>query len=600
MKKLLQHISMRLLLPVLLVFGLGEIHAQEILFNTQLSSKTVQAGVRFKVTFNLQNTKGRIIPPNFSDFQIIFGPSSSQSYNYINGKSSSSQSVAYILVAPNPGTFTIGSAKAETNQGLLETDPVEITVTKAAAKPNNNAQANSGNNAGSSGQAAPAPKSNGEIIVDVSVNKKTAYVGEPISVTYRLYSRYTSLELDKIDFPTLNGFWTEELKQENTSWENQLATINGYRYRVAVLKRQVIYPQKAGDFEIEGFNSTFIVNRSFFNPGQKLSVTSAPVKFKVKNFPSGKPNDFIDLSGSFKVTASADKYETKANEPITFKVKVSGSGNLKVLPKPTINWPEDFEVYDPKINDRISLKNSGLTGSREYEYLIIPRYAGKYEVPEITLSYFDLGSKSYKRISGGNFTFDIKPGKDDDGGAITYNPKQQNKVNIVNQDIRFIVTEPLVFTASNFLSPDSFAFWGLLFGLLLLTAAIIVVHLIRTNQKKDLVKYRQKSAGKMANKFMAAAEKALNENNTTLFYDQTAQGLFNYVSHKLSIPLSDLNRVNIAGTLKEKGSSETLTQQLLDTLDNCEMARFAPQADVTPASVLAQAKEIINQLEKTI
>ena len=565
--------------------------AQEITFQASVNRNPIPAGDRFTLTFTLSNIQGKVAPPDLKGLTVVFGPSTSQSYNYINGRSSSSSSVSYVLIAEKEGKVQIGRAKAYTDKGVLERAPIPVPIEKISYTGNATASNNT-----TTAQAAPSTTQTGDIILSVVPSKTKAAIGEPIAVTYYLYSRYQSLELGKYEFPPIGGFWCEDIKQESVTWDNQLATINGMRYKVAALKRQVIYPQKSGKFTVKPFEVECVVNRSFFSVGSTLKVKSNSPVIEVSAFPGGAPASFQGISGQFKLESSISSPTVKANEPITLKLKISGDGNLKVIADPQLNFPADFEVYDPKVNDRIRVTTSGLTGSREWEYLVIPRFPGEYTLPAYTFSYFDLATKSYKTLSSTPFTLKVSKGSGQAAG--TFSGGGQNQVKLLNRDIRYIYTDQLPENTLSPFSPKSAFFWIAFSSIPLALAGIALTSRKQKALRKDQVKLKASVANKIATKRLTEAKKALHSKNDSAFYEATSKALYGYLSDKFNIAAAELSSRSIAATLGLVGLSPVEVTRWTDTLDGCEMARFAPSAQITAAEVYQTAVELIANLEK--
>ncbi|MES2627556.1 MAG: BatD family protein [Bacteroidota bacterium] len=579
-----------LLSLVICVFSLAA-SAQEITFRTKINRPAVAVGERFTISFELANARGKIAPADLGGLNVIFGPSVSES-TVFNGKTySSTITVSYVVVADKEGKLTIGTAKAYTDKGVLETDPVIVTVQKGQAASSQQTQAQA--------QNVPTPASQkGDIILSVIPSKSKACIGEPIPVTYYLYSRYDRLDLGKYEFPAITGFWCEDLKQESTTWENQMATINGMRYYVAILKRQVIYPQQTGKFQVKPFEMECIVNRSFFSVGAKLNVTSNSPLIEVVPFPAGAPAGFEDISGKYRMESSLSSTEVKANEPITLKIKVSGEGNLKVLSTPKPEFPSDFEVYDPKINDRLKVNASGTNGSREFEYLVIPRYAGDYAIPAYNFTYFDLASKTYKTISTPAYTVKVNRGTGESAG--TYSAGNQNQVKVLNKDIRYIHTGKLSENRVSPWSPKHPVFWTVYSVIPMAFAGMALLVSKKRKLKKDQVKLKATVANKVASKHLAEARKALQAKDDNRFYELTFRALYGYLSDKINIPYGDLSRRVIEDRLLARNVEPALVKELLHTLDTCEMARFAPLNESSAAEVYQKASDLINKLEKNL
>lgn len=579
-----------LLLTVMLSVLSRSVAAQEITFITKLNRTSVAVNERFSISFVLTNSRASFSPPDFSGLSVIFGPSKSEMTSQINGKYSSTITVSYIVMAEKEGKVTIGRAKAYTDKGVLETDPVTITIEKNQI---------GANTPGNQAQSSPSPSTQkGDIILSVIPGKSKAYIGEPITVTYYLYSRYERLELGKYDFPAISGFWCEDLKQQSTSWENQLATINGLRYKVAILKRQVIYPQKTGKFTVKPFEMECTVNRSFFSVGSTVKVLSNSPVIEVLPFPSGAPANFQDISGKYKIESSLSSSELKANEPLTLKIKVTGDGNLKVFGTPTISFPSDFEVYDPKINDKHRLSVSGINGSREFEYLVIPRFPGEYEIPSYSLTYFDLSSRTYKTLATPAYKVKVNKGTGQSAG--TYAAGNQNQVKLLTKDIRYIHTGDLPLEGLSPYSPKHPIFWLVFSAVPIAFAAMTVVVTRKRKLNKDKIKLKVSGANKLANKHLSEAKKALQLNDSNRFYEATFKALYGYLSDKVTIPYGDLSRRIIENKLLSLGVEPNLVSELLVTLDTCEMARFAQNSQTSPPEVYKQATDLINKLEKSL
>ncbi|HEX4888195.1 MAG TPA: BatD family protein [Luteibaculaceae bacterium] len=572
----------KLLLLIMATLFAGHSFAQEMTFVGSANPNPVSVGQRFTITFKLTNARAKISPPSFSGLSVVFGPSVSESTRIYNGRYSTSMEVSYVVVAEREGKITIDKAKAYTDKGVLESDPFTVQVNKS--------------NISSSEESAPTTQQKGDIILSISANKTTAYIGEPIVLTYYLYSRYDRLELVKADYPNLNGFWTEESKQQSATWENQLATINGQNYKVAILKKQVVFPQKEGQFQISPFSIECLVNRSFFSVGSKFTLKSNSPSIAVKPFPSPKPSDFTNQSGSYKLDCSISSKEVKANEPITLKIKVSGQGNLKIFNVPKPDFPTDFEVYDPKITDQIKFNGNNLAGSREFEYLIIPRYPGEYQIPAVQFSYFDLNTKAYKSLGSPSYTLQINKGSG--SGGTTVIAGNQQEIKLLTKDIRFIYSGEISANEPSVTHPSNGLFWVLCAGMPTLGIGLGWVVRIRKKNLADTSKVKNQLAGKTASKHLSEANKALKSGNQGLAYQNCTKALYGFISDRYHLPLADLNRGNIQQVLREKGIEMNHIEVLLILIDQCEMARYAPITATGAHDILKNADEWITNMEK--
>ncbi|WP_170227110.1 BatD family protein [Luteibaculum oceani] len=560
-------------------------------FRASVSQNPVSVGSRFTLSFTLENTSGEITPPPISDFRIIFGPSQSSNFSFINGKSSRTTTISYVMLAEEEGTFTIPAATANTKDGVLKTDPIKLEVVKG----NNNTAQSSSSKPQSSSQT-PSVKGNGNVIIQIAPSKTTAHIGEPITVSYILYSRYSQLELGETDYPALSGFWVENINLGSVQWDDNLATINGNKYRRAVIKKQLLYPQRSGELEIPSFTQNVVVNRSFFNPGSRVSANSNAVKIRVKPYPSSAPGNFSNISGKFRIVSGISNQKVDVNEAVTYTLKISGQGNLKLLNPPEINFPSDFEVYEPKTNDNIRVNADGISGYREWEYIIIPRYPGDYKIPKVSFSYFDLNSKNYKTISTSEIDLLVEGSAISNTNGTVVNPKTD--VALLNEDIRFID----IHWDSNFVKQKFGATRGLFW--ILSTAIILIFLLIALKVKKDQSlkqnqkEYKRKKASKLADKKLAKAKKHLSQKDQAGFYIEIISAIHGYIQDKFGFSKTDLSRNTLKEKLLAKGAAEEEINRLQELIDDCDMARYAPSANVNMESTYERAKATLQWLEK--
>ncbi|MGB0167438.1 MAG: BatD family protein, partial [Luteibaculum sp.] len=562
-------------------------------FSAGVSQNPVKAGDRFTLSFTLENTSGKITPPKLTDFLVIFGPSQSSNFSYINGRSSRTITVSYVLLAEEPGTYTIGSATAETDDGKFTSDPIKITVTEG-----NTNSGNSASNQQSSSNAAPVQSNtdaSGNVIIQVVPSRTEVYIGEPIELSYNLLSRYSQLELGETTYPSISGFWTENIDLGNVQWDSRYVTINGMRYRRATIKKQLIYPQRSGKLTIPSYTQNVVVNRSFFNPGTNVSAESNTVNIQVKPYPGNPPTDFANITGLLKMSTEISAQEVNVNEAITFKLKVSGEGNLKLLNPPQVNFPGDFEVYEPKTNDRIAVTANGIRGSREWEYIIIPRYPGDYEIPEITMSYFNQASKSYQTLRTNKIDLKIGGTASGAAGAISVNPKSD--VTLLNKDIRFIETRWDQAGKNDFYA-GKWLYW--IIALVMAALGLLLTYIKRKQQSLagNVVAYKQKKASKLAMKHLSKARGYLKEQKSKEFYLSVIEAIHGFIQDKFSVDKTALVREELKRLLLSKGATEEQFAELQQLIDDCDMARYAPSAEVDMKSTFERAKKVLQWLEK--
>ncbi|MDB5024187.1 MAG: hypothetical protein JWP78_1942 [Mucilaginibacter sp.] len=598
MKKRFYIISFLLLWTSLLFAG-------DIKLTASVSKSQVGVGEQFEIDFTINGTGTRFTPPDFSAFQLISGPNESTSVTVINGSSAISTTYSYTLSATKEGIFTVTAAAIVVNGHTLISNPLKIKVqgqAPAPQKPQPQAAAPEDNASVNTKDLAKS------LFIKADVSKTKVYTGEQITVRYKLYTRVDLIanQLDKA--PDLNGFWSQDVVSKNPNAVWSAETYNGARYSVAVIKQTILFPQRSGDLTIDPLAMTFLVRmklppRKFLiNPygnfqDIKYQVKSSPVTIHAAAVPlASKPADFSGAVGSFSVYTDVDKKELKANETMNYTFEIKGSGNLNLINAPRITPPADFEKYDPKTTDRITVDSNGMSGSRQYNYLLIPRHQGNYTLDPAKFTYFDPAAKRYITLRAN--TFNIKVNKGDvQVNVPVFNSADQQDIKMLGNDIRYIKTSSLDLYkgGSGFYNSPLYDVL-LLLGPLSFAGAFFYLRW-KTSYNSDLVLVKNRKAGKIAAKHLADADQELAAGNKVAFFDAVAKGLYGYLSDKLNIPVADLNKENIADRLKAKSVSDPVIQQLNDTMDSCEMARFAPVSGISQRQVFENAKNIINEIE---
>ncbi|MEO6521320.1 MAG: BatD family protein [Mucilaginibacter sp.] len=585
-------------------------------FVAQVSKTQVATGEVFEVQFTLNASGDKFTPPNFAGFQVVGGPNQSQSMSSINGQVTQSVSIGYDLVADKVGTFTIGSAYIVINGRPVSTKPIVITVVKGnpQAQQRQQQQQQAQSPFDNTPPDAPGADMKKNIFMRAVIDKSRVYLGEQITLTYKLYTRVSLVANDLDKAPDLNGFWSQDVnknQQQNIPWKMEV--YNGQRYNVAEVKQTILFPERAGNLTIDPLAMTFVVRKAL--PARdvmeqmfggrtedvKIKVASPPVTVHVQPLPeAGKPASFTGAVGTFAIEGTVDKRELKANEALNYKLKITGSGNIKLLKEVNINPPTDFEKYDPKITDAVTESIKGVSGSRELAYLMIPRHEGTYTIEPVQFSYFNPKTNKYVTLTTPVFPIKVNKGTDAAGNVTSLAPADQRDIKMLAKDIRYIKSS----------SPDLYnegeAFFGSAgYWLLLLLGPLAFIGAFafrkRTEEfNSDIVKVKNRRAAKLAAKHMANAGKEMQAGNTKAFYEAVSKGLYGYLSDKLNIPAADLNQENIAAELKLKGVSDALIKNMTDTLDLCEMARFAPVSHVSQQQVFDGAKSTINDIETNV
>jgi len=592
----------------LLLFCTGSLFAQNVKFTASVSKSEVGTGEQFQVDFTINTNIEGFTPPNFSGFQVLSGPNMSQSMTSINGNTTVSNSYSYILMAVKEGEYTIGPAVTEVNGRKLSTNPIKIKVVKGRPVQQNNQAQNGQDNTVEQGNTTDIGKS---LFIRAVVDKTNVYQGEQLTLTYRLYTRLDIEQFQVDKLPDLTGFWNQDIKTLQVQPKAHLEMYKGERYEVADLKQTILFPEHSGNITIDPFLVTFIakvkapsrdIMDQFFGSFKevKYQAKSIPVVIHVKPLPdAGKPDSFTGAVGSFKIDASIDKTELKANDALNYKVKVSGSGNIKLLKTLNTSFPADFEKYDPKITDTVNETESGVSGTRIYNYLLIPRHQGEYDIDGLKFSYFNPATNRYVSLSTKPFHIKVDKGVNE-SNVTAFSSGGKEDIKTLGKDIRYIKTD------DGSLSKTDDLFFGsaLYYSLLLLGPVLACGALVYRNRlikyNSDIVKVKSRRASKIAAKHLANAQKQLAANNQAAFYEDVFKGLYGYLSDKLNIQYANLDRETIASVLKAKSLNEGVINRLLDTLDLCEMARYAPVTHISKQEVFEKAKGIINDIENEI
>lgn len=569
--------------------------------------------VRLVFTVNSQDIKD-FRAPSIKGFDVLMGPSRSQqsSIQIINGKRTSNSSTAftYILLAGSPGTYTIPAASVEVNGEKVFSNAISIKVL-----PQDQNSGNSGNNGGGSAsssrsQAAGSRISANDLFITATASKTTVHEQEAILLTYKVYTVVNLRQLYG-KMPDLKGFHTQEveLPQQKTF---TLEHYKGRNYNTTVWSQYVLFPQQTGKLEIPSITFDGVVAQqtvsddpfdAFFNGGGyvevKKKITTPKVVINVQPLPA-KPAGFSGAVGEFKLASSINATDVKTNDAVTIKLTLSGTGNMKLIGTPEVKFPQDFEIYDPKVTDDYKLTNSGLTGTKTFEYLAIPRHAGNFTIPAVEFTYFDLKSNSYKTLKTEAYNLKVAKGQGNADQVISDFTNKES-VKMLGKDIRFIKL------GDSSLRPKGDFFFGTvgyyLYYLipLLLFVVFAVIYRQKALENANVAKVKTKKANKVATRRMKLAGKLLAENKKNEFYDEVLKALWGYISDKLSIPVSQLSKDNIEAELTNYGVQEALIAEFIGVLNECEYARYAPgNENEAMDKVYSASVEVISKMENSI
>jgi len=591
----------KLILILLLVLP-GLLLAQDISFSAQ-APRQVYVGQQFQLTFTINAEGSNFMAPEIKNFDILNGPmiSSGQNIMSVNGKMeySSSMSYTYILEANKTGTFTIPQALISVKGKRYMSNTVTITVLNQSQRP---AQQNPSNNQPQGKPQAPVKDDIGnDVFLKAVVDKTNPYLGELVTVTFKLYTPTNRLQIDQPEkIPSYPGFWAQDLLKDATQYPQYTETYNGKKYIVAELRKAALYPQKSGTLTIDQLvqnviyqvkvktrspladdpffgNDPFFKNLmddSFFGSDYqnvKKTLHSNILTINVKPLPTAnRPLDFSGAVGQFTMKAQVDRTTVNTNDGITLRVSVTGTGNLNLIEKPAINFPPDFEVYDPKIIDNFNNKG-GTSGTRTFEYLIIPRAAGDFSIDPIQFSYFNPVNRNYSTLSSDRFRLKIKKGS---GSAAQVT--EQGDVKYLGNDIRYLMEPPLYIHATGNRLYGKSIYW-LLLALPVIGFIIFLILNHRNNRMKGDAKLMQrKKATRIAVKRLQKAKKLLDGGQHDAFHEEIAFALWGYISQKFNVPMSLLSMDTAREQLQLRNVDTELTERFMNTLHDCNYARYAP------------------------
>lgn len=606
----------KLIFLLLLVIAALPMQAKNGATLTADAPEVVVSGDQFRLTFTVNTQKVKdFLAPSIKGFDVLMGPTRSQqsSTQIINGKVSSSSSITYtyILMAGKEGTYTIPAASIEVDGEKVFSNALTIKVLPPDQTAGNS-QANQGGGGSSSsrGQLAGSRITDKDLFITATASKTTVYEQEAILLTYKVY---TSVNLRQLmeDMPDMKGFQMQEIQlpqQKQYSMEHY----NGRNYNTIIWRQYVLFPQQTGKLEIPAVTFDGVVAQqtisddpfdAFFNGGGyievKKKIVAPKVVINVKPLPV-KPANFSGGVGEFTMTSSINAKEVKTNDAVTIKLTIKGAGNMKLITSPEVKFPEDFEVYDPKVTNNFDVSRAGLSGTQTIEYLAVPRHAGNFTIPPVEFVYFDLKSQSYKTLKTEAYDLKVEKGKGNADQVIADFTNKEN-VKVLGQDVRFIKLGDTTLTPKGEVFFGTMGYWlGYLIPFIVFVA-LVVFFRKQAAENANVAKVKTKKANKVATKRMKLAGKLLAENKKNEFYDEVLKALWGYISDKLSIPVSQLSKDNIEAELTKHGVAEDVTKTFINALNECEFARYAP-GDENEAmdKVYATSVDAIGKMENSI
>lgn len=582
---------------ILLLFACitGVVMAQdtEVQFEAKVSKSELGVNERLRIEFTMNKDGDNFVPPAFDGFRVLMGPNQSVSHSWVNGKRSFSKTYSYILDPLAKGNFTIRQAEVEIDGSIYKTTPIRITVSEAVNDPN-------------------APPSSDDIADDnlhlvAEVSNANPYLNEAISVVYKLY---VSPRINVSNFvpkanPSYNNFWSQDIRVSRYQVESGL--YKGEKYRYVVLKQTVLYPQKTGELELEPLalevtvdvptNRRDIFGGRLYNQINK-TVTAGKRTITVKPLPEkGKPAGFTGAVGQFTFDVVTSKSDLKANESLTAKLEISGTGNLKLFELPKLTLPSSLEVYEPELVEDVTTTLSGTRGKISNNYTIVPQYKGKYPIPGVAFSYFDPDQQMYKTLTSKQLLINVfeGPTRDSDVASTDQGVVKQN-VNADDNQFRFIKLSTTLTSKS-----DTVFFGSTLYYLLLLLPLLgipiaIMVGKRRAEMAGDVIGNRVRKANKLAKKYLSEAKKNIGEKEA--FYESLERALHNYLKAKLKIVTSEFSKEKISELLLSNGVEEEVVDDFIGILKSCELARYSPSSKAEMQEDYQKSADVISKIDK--
>lgn len=586
--KIIKHIFLLLVLTTSLA-------SAQVEFNAKVSKQKLGVNERLRIDFEMNQDGDNFNPPDFANFTVVGGPNQSVSNSWINGKRTFKKTYSYFLAPKKRGNFTIQQATIVIDGVIYKTTPVTIEVTAAVDIPKD--------------PNDPQYLASENIHLVAEVSKTDPYLNEAITVVYKLYvsPKIAVDNWNEIDTPRYNDFWSQNIDTQGQKVQN--GKYNGEDYRFLVLRKTVLYPQKTGKLDLEPLTLDIALrvptNRrdifgSVLMQRTNRTVSAGNKSINVKPLPeTGKPLDFTGAVGDFNLNVSASKTELDATESLQVKVEVSGNGNLKLFKLPKISLPSSLEVYEPEHKENVRTNLSGMQGSISDSYTVVPQYKGKYPIPSISFSYFDLKTESYKRLSSDEIIINVLSGPSNN--ATNNNEASGGNFGkqavVLNSDqFAFIKTQTDFHPIESSYFFKTKLFWSLLLAPFLAIPLAIVVRRKKASRDADVFGNKIRKADKLARKYLSNAKKALGKKEE--FYIALEKALHNYLKAKLHIETSDFSKDKIKGLLRQKQVEDEVISDFISIIESCDLARYTPIDSVTMQEDYEKAAKTISLIDK--
>lgn len=548
--------------------------SQDIKFEANVDARKIIQNSTVNVDFTIHNASDKdFSPPTFEGFNVVGGPNQSTQMSYVNGRNSKKISYSYTLMATQPGKYTIGAASATLGNKKYRTDPITIEVIKADPK-------------------ALQATEEYDFYVKASLSDSTAIIGQQVVLDYKLYTRVDIQNYDFVNEPDYDGFFSVSLEGRRERAQREI--IDGKEYYVQSLKKVALFPQQTGTYEFDPVIIDLGISdgrqrRSFFQRNtKKIRRSTNSIRIQIVANPPNAPLSYSGAVGLYGMNAEIDKKTITTDDAVKITMIIKGSGDAKIVTAPKQDFGNNLEVYEPNILSEDQMVDKGYVSSQKiFEYLVVPKKTGRYNI-QPKFSYYNPDSSRYETLTAGPFSFNVAQGM-----------KAINTMEAVKTDKELspLIASP-TFTSKPTMLFGSAVHWGLL-GLILAAVPFLFMYKLKLRKEANIDPrvIQAQNAEKVAIAKLSTAKSHMDAGSTRPFYEEIQNGIFGYLSDRLDVPYSHMNKADIKKILADKNVPTELTDRVSSILQKAEMALFAGAGSVAMQESYNNAKELILGLE---